>query len=411
MQRQFFLLLLVIIPGLLLVAEDLEIHSRSAILLDASTGTVLFEKNADEPIPPASLTKLVTMHIAFQDIAMGKVHLDDIVPIPRAAWAINQSWGSSLMFLGPGQRVTLRELLLGLAVCSGNDAAVAIALYLAPSIEVFAERMNQEVQRLGLTHTHFVEPSGISEHNVTTARDFAAFCRFYIAEHPDAITNFHAVREFAYPKAENVPETYRDNPRTIVQSNRNTLLDTLEGVDGLKTGYIIESGYNIALTAKRGDTRFLAVLLGGPGRSSLQGGQIRAEDGTKLLEWAFANYKTLHLSPIPLPQPRIWKGTLNKTNLHIADAVIDRNTNMLSFTTSIHRGIKLNQNIEIFEPVVAPIQVGTIIGRLIISDNEGTLQQFPLTVDETIPKGNLIKRMIDALILCFIAFFKNIGLT
>lgn len=410
MQRPLLVVLLLFTLGLSLFAEDLEVRSKSAILLDASTGTVLFEKNADEPIPPASLTKLVTMHIAFQDIAMGKVQLDDIVPIPRAAWAINQSWGSSLMFLGPGQRVTLLELLLGLAVCSGNDAAVAIALYLAPSIQAFADRMNQEVQRLGLTHTHFVEPAGISEHNVTTAREFAAFCRFYITEHPEALESFHSVREFAYPKAENVAEAYKDNPRTIIQTNRNLLLDTLEGVDGLKTGYIVESGYNIALTAKRGDTRFLAVLLGGPGRSSLHGGQIRAEDGAKLIEWGFANYKTLHLALNPLPQPRIWKGTVNKATLLISGASASRQANEIAFTAEKQRGIELQQKVELFEPLIAPIEAGSIVGQLIISDASGTLQKIPLTVEQTIPRGNLFKRLLDSVLLGFTTFLKNIGL-
>lgn len=410
MQRPLLVVFFLFTLGLSLFAEDLEVRSKSAILLDASTGTVLFEKNADEPIPPASLTKLVTMHIAFQDIAMGKVQLDDIVPIPRAAWAINQSWGSSLMFLGPGQRVTLRELLLGLAVCSGNDAAVAIALYLSPSIQAFADRMNQEVQRLGLTHTHFVEPAGISEHNVTTAREFAAFCRFYITEHPEALFSFHSVREFAYPKAENVAEAYKDNPRTIVQTNRNLLLDTLEGVDGLKTGYIVESGYNIALTAKRGDTRFLAVLLGGPGRSSLHGGQIRAEDGAKLIEWGFANYKTLHLAFNPLPQPRIWKGTVNKATLLISGASASRQANEIAFTAEKQRGIELQQKVELFEPLIAPIEAGSIVGQLIISDASGTLQKIPLTVEQTIPRGNLFKRLLDSVLLGFTTFLKNIGL-
>ena len=389
-------------------AVDLEVRSKSAVLLDATTGTILFEKNADEPIPPASLTKLVTMHIAFMDIAAGEVQLDDVVPIPKAAWAINQSWGSSLMFLGPGQRVTLRELLLGLAVSSGNDAAMAIALYLAPSIQAFADRMNQEVYRLGLTRTRFVEPSGISEHNVTTAREFAAFCRAYITAHPEALESFHSIREFAYPKPENVADAYKDNPKTIVQTNRNLLLETLEGVDGLKTGYIIESGYNIALTAKRGETRFLAVLLGGPGRSSFQGGQIRAEDGAKLLEWGFANYKTLHVMLDPLPQPKIWKGSVNKAKVLLLGDLGCLKPTEIVFTTEKYRGNALQQEVELYEPLVAPITRGSIVGQLLISDTSGLLQRIPLTVEQTIPQGNLFKRILDSILLWLNTFMRGI---
>lgn len=417
MKRILLLTILLFSLFLSLSAENLEVLSRSAILLDASTGTVLFEKNADEAIPPASLTKLVTMHLAFQDIAIGKVHLDDVVPIPPSAWAINQSRGSSLMFLGPGQRVTLRELLLGLAVSSGNDAAVAVALYLAPTIADFADRMNREMQNLGLVHTHFVEPSGISEHNVTTAREFATFCRYYLSQHPEALRDFHSVRDFAYPKAENVPEAYRDNPGTIVQNNRNLLLDTLEGVDGLKTGYIIESGYNIALTAKRGDTRFLAVLLGGPGQSSLHGGQIRAEDGVNLIEWGFANYKTLQVALTFLPQPRVWKGTVNKVNLVIAGGstpyrpvTSPQSNTALLLTVEKNRGRDLQQEISLVEPLVAPIDTGTIVGQLVLTDASGILRQIPLTVEQSIPEGNICKRILDSIMLGFTSFLKKLGL-
>lgn len=417
MKRRCIVLILFTLFILTLQAQDPEVRSKSAILLDAVTGTVLFEKNADEPIPPASLTKLVTMHLAFRDVAMGKVHLDDVVPIPKAAWAINQSWGSSLMFLGPGQQVTLRELLLGLSVCSGNDAAIAIALYLAPTIEDFADRMNLEVRRLGLEHTHFMEPSGISEHNYTTAREFAAFCRYYISQHPDALRDFHSVREFAYPKAENVAEAYKDNPQTIVQTNRNLLLDAIEGVDGLKTGYIIESGYNIALTAQRNGTRFLAVLLGGPGSSTLHGGQIRAEDGAKLIEWGFENYKTLEVALNPLPEPRIWKGSINRAHIKIAGQNDSLNNQyepehsiQLLFTIEKDRGSDIQQKIQLFEPLIAPIESGTIIGQLVLTDSSGTLQQVPLTVQESIPQGNIFKRAFDSILLALTSFLRNLGI-
>ncbi len=352
------------------------------------------------------------MHLALQDVAMGKVKLDTVVPIPRAAWAINQSWGSSLMFLGPGQRVTLKELLLGLSVCSGNDAAVAVALFLSPSIHDFAHRMNAEVQRLGLIHTNFVEPSGISEQNSTTAREFAIFCRYYINQHPEALQEYHSVREFAYPKAENVAEAYRDNPRTIVQTNRNLLLDTLPGVDGLKTGYIIESGYNIALTAKRDETRFLAVLLGGPGKSSLHGGQIRAEDGAKLIEWGFENYKTLKVSLPQLPEPKIWKGKENKAKLVLADQPLAAQTGIVIdsknvlFTVKKQRGLDVRRRVELVEPLIAPLDAGTIVGQLVVTDTVGILKQIPIEVARPIPQGNIFKRIWDSILLALASLFK-----
>ncbi|MBQ9909169.1 MAG: D-alanyl-D-alanine carboxypeptidase, partial [Treponema sp.] len=157
----------------------LDVWAGSAILIDASNGCVLFEKNADAIIPPASIAKLFVMYIVFKDVSEGKISLDDIVTLPERSWAINMPKDASLMFLGQGQIVTLRELLKGLAVASGNDAALAVADYISGSTKAFVERMNEECAALGLTHTHFVEPSGYDEHNLTTARELAAFCCEY----------------------------------------------------------------------------------------------------------------------------------------------------------------------------------------------------------------------------------------
>jgi D-alanyl-D-alanine carboxypeptidase (penicillin-binding protein 5/6) len=292
------------------------------------------------------------------------------------------------MFLAPGQKVTLRELLLGLAVSSGNDAAVAVALHLAPSVEAFAQRMNEAVEALGLRSTSFVEPSGYSENNTTTAREFAQFCAFYLKRHPEVLLEYHSVREFSYPKPENLPETFRDRPGTVVQYNRNLLLDEAEGVDGLKTGFIIESGYNIALTAQRDGTRFLAVLLGGPGSGSAQGGRFRAEDGGGLLNWAFARYRTVrpelrHLDPV-----RVWKGSVSLVDLVPAEA--------LEFTVDRNRARQIFTRVEREAYVSAPIQEGRILGTLIFSDAEGDLRRVPLAAVRPVGRGNFLIRAIDS---------------
>lgn len=378
-------------------AEAPLLSSRSAVLMDVQTGIVLYEKNADLLIPPASLTKLMTMHIVFEAMDAGKVSLDDVVALPRESWAINQSPGSSLMFLAPGQTVTLRELLLGLSVSSGNDAAIATALHIAPSIEEFASLMNKEASKLGLIHTHFVEPSGISSRNISSAREFSIFAREYIYNHPESLRDFHSVREFAYPKPHNLPEIFRDKPGTIKQNNRNLLLDSIEGVDGLKTGFIYESGFNIALTALRDNTRLLAVLLGGPGSTSRQGGRIRAEDGAELLEWGFENYKTIEL-PFQTPEPvRVWKGQQKYVEL-----VIDGSR---YHTAPKNRAQNLYSRIDVAEPLIAPIQKGSFLGELIYSDDYGELKRIALLADQDIPQGNWLKRMGDSIVL----FFKNLS--
>ncbi|MDR0761288.1 MAG: D-alanyl-D-alanine carboxypeptidase, partial [Treponema sp.] len=329
--------------------------SRAAVLMDAATGVTLYNKNGDDVISPASLAKLMTMHIALEEVAAGRASLDEIVDLPRQSWAISQPPRSSLMFLGAGQRVSLRELLLGLAISSGNDAAVAVALRFASDIASFADRMTEEGRNLGMMNTRFVEPSGISEDNFTTALEFASFCREYLALHPEALGDYHSVAEFAYPKAENVADPYQDDPKTWVQRNRNTLLGEIEGVDGLKTGYIDEAGYNIALTAERDGTRFVAVILGAP--ASPGGDRIRDEDGLTLLEWGFSNFKTLRILAPPMEPVQVWKGRTNWVELVPEDgeAAGTGGGYAWTMTTYAGRGGSSRWETELTGPLIAPL--------------------------------------------------------
>ena len=224
---------------------NLTVHSGSAILIDAATGSILYEKNADAVIPPASMTKLVVMYVVFQEIATGRISLDDVVPLPPESWAVNAPPQSSLMFLAEGQIVTLRELLLGLAVASGNDAAMAVAHYVSGSVDAFVQRMNREMELLGLEKTRFVEPSGYSELNLTTPREFAAFARVYLSRYPESLENFHSQPSISYPQEHNLAEWHKGEGKNqpIFQQSTNKLLGVLPGCDGLKTGFIYESGY------------------------------------------------------------------------------------------------------------------------------------------------------------------------
>ncbi|MDR1239986.1 MAG: D-alanyl-D-alanine carboxypeptidase [Treponema sp.] len=369
--------------------------SRAVVLMDAASGTVLYAKNPGEVIPPASLTKLMTMHIVLEEAAAAGLSLDDPFSPPRESWAVNQPPRSSLMFLAAGQRLSLRELLLGLAVPSGNDAAVAAALRFFPTVEDFTARMNAEARRMGLANTRFVEPSGISEHNRTTAGDFARFCREYLRLHPENLKNFHSVQEFAYPKAENVREAFRDNPQTINQANRNGLLKTFPGVDGLKTGYIDEAGYNIALTAGREETRFILVILGAPARPN--GDRIRDADGERLLAWAFDSFRTIRPA-VGDPEPaRLWKGKTNRIHLVPAGTA--------AFTAPLGRGHSLWLSTELQDPIVAPVPAGRVLGSLIISDEQGELHRIPLASAEAGERGGFFRRLWDSIRL----FFRRIG--
>jgi D-alanyl-D-alanine carboxypeptidase (penicillin-binding protein 5/6) len=357
--------------------------------MDAATGTLLYAINRNDPIPPASLTKLMTAHLALAEVAAERASLDEIVPLPRETWAENQPPHSSLMFLAANQRVSLRELLLGLAIPSGNDAAVAVALRFAPSVEDFVRAMNREARNFGLTETRFVEPSGVSELNTTTALEFALLCRAYITLHPEAMKEYHSIPEFAYPKTANVPPGQRAG--TYVQKNHNSLLGRLEGVDGLKTGYINESGYNIALTAERGGTRFIAVLLGA------LTDQIRDDDGVRLLTWGFDNFRTLNPVAEYIPPVRIWKGKAKYASLTPAEA--------LTFTVSTRRGLPLRWSAELEDNLTAPLPAGSPGGTLILSDDRGELRRIPLVLEFDAEQGGFFKRFGDSIGL----FFKSLG--
>jgi len=369
-----------------------EIVSRAAVLLDAETGTILYAKNPDEEISPASLTKLMTMHLVLKEVDSGRASLNEIIPVRTESWALKQPPRSSLMFLAPGQIVTLREIMLGLAVSSGNDAAVAAALRIAPSVADFAALMTTEARSMGLRKTRFTEPSGISEDNITTAAEFAALCREYLRQHPRSLAEFHSVREFAYPQADNVAEAFRDNPMTIVQTNRNTLLRTFPGVDGLKTGYIDEAGYNIALTARRNDTRFIAVILGAPAHPG--GDRIRDRDSERLLSWAFENFKTVR-PEIKQPAPaRLWKGKQKWVELELADAP--------AFTAPVGRAASLQFTEEVDHPLIAPLSAWYPVGWLVISDEAGELHRVRLITARAYQRGNIFKRAWDTIRLLFI---------
>lgn len=285
---------------------SLNVFAESAIAVNLQTGSILYEKNADEIIPPASMTKLFVMYVIMEEIEKGNASFSDIVPLPPETWACNQPPHSSLMFLGKNQKVTLKEVIIGLDVCSGNDAATAIALYLFGDVNSFVQKINDLAESFDLKNTHFYDASGYSEKNTTTAREMATFARSYINRFPKTLEMFHSVPGFKYPKEINLspqdkvlPTRFQDFSNglpaniymPIYQKNTNPLLGILEGCTGLKTGYIEESGYNLALTVKRENMHVLSITMKGPGSTVQEGQNGRIHDGKEIMEWAFSTFK------------------------------------------------------------------------------------------------------------------------
>lgn len=349
--------------------QDLVPAAPSAVLLDQLSGRVLFQKHPDLPIPPASLTKLMTLHLAWKALEEGRIHPRDLVPVTAETTGTSVPPGSSLMFLEPGQIVTVEEIMLGLAVDSGNDAGMTLARFLAGSQSAFVSLMNSEARALGLNHTVFFDAFGYDARNLTTAADYARFSRIYLSAHPQAVSLIHSVRQMAYPLGENQAPGDRRKVRTIVQTNRNTLLEAYPGADGLKTGYIDESGYNLVATAVRGDQRLVAVILGIKGKDEAQGGRLRTAAGVRLLDFGFSTYP---LRPLPLPvlDPiRVWfssPGTL-----------VPVPGGPTVYPLSSDEG-SVEVRVEAPKEIEGPVAAGTVLGRILWTKAGKEFQQMDL---------------------------------
>jgi D-alanyl-D-alanine carboxypeptidase (penicillin-binding protein 5/6) len=384
------------------VGDEPALSAKAAVVMDAATSAIIFAKNPDEEIPPASLAKLMTMHVALTLATERRVSLDTAAPVPPAGWAENQPPRSSLMYLERGEVVTLRELLLGMAIPSGNDAAVAVALRFAPSVSAFAALMNNAAENLGMTRTYFVEPSGVSENNITTAHDFALFCQRYLALHPDVLKDFHSVGSFAFPTAANMPSSRRATIATRVFLNHVGLVGVYPGADGIKTGFIDESGYNIASTASREGTRFIAVVLGVPASEGAYWGPIKRDaDARALLDWAFSRYKTLRVAYPTFPTAHIWKGSPTRAAVvpYIAGQT---GANFGAYTTRVNRGKHVTYTITMKENLIAPLPAGATAGTVAFTDDTGVIGSADLRVPAAIARGNFFRRVWDSIVMFFL---------
>lgn len=389
----------------------LDVGAEAAILVDVTTGNILYEKNADKVIPPASMTKLFSLYVVEEEIEKGNISYDQIIPLPKESWACNMMPHSSLMFLGEGQIVTLEELLLGLSICSGNDAAYALAYTICNSMEEFVQKMNDVAAKYGLEHTHFVESSGYSELNTTTAREMAAFCRIYLKKYPESLERYHSVEEFTYPKEKNlapgdslVAQDFSQGlPRhitmPITQKNTNPLLGTMRKLtgeptailcDGLKTGYIDESGYNLSLTAHNSTDRFLSVTMGGQGRNTMEGQRGRVHDGTVLMTWGFESFAAY--KDFILPKNYFVKayGTKEMAVNLVPAFDIDgvcvpfvTGNNVLESVKAVSISVDVPDQLSFEDGIIMGQQFGSIKFRI----GDAVLDEIPLVADRTVTKA------------------------
>ncbi len=370
-----------------------ELNCRAAVLLDYETGRVLYRKNADTALPPASMTKLVTAYTYLKDIEKDLTVLDEAVRIPPEADYRNTPPHSSLMFLEEGQNVTGRELLAGLAVSSGNDAAIALALHVSGDVEAFAGLMNRRMEELGLVSTRFVEPSGYSEYNITTPMEFAQFCREYIKTFPDLSLKIASLPEFTYPTDDNLGNGGTASLGPVTQPNHNELIGRYAWADGLKTGYIEESGYNVALTAEENGRRLVCVIMGIPRKTGPDASMRRIVDGVNLLSYGFYAFTNLRFDPPGVEPVRVYGG--EKKYLEVSGDVSD------IFTLSYPEAARIRREFIPGPLLEAPVEKGTVVGswKLYVGDQE--LASYAVRASETIEEGGFLRRLLGRLLLRF----------
>ncbi len=359
----------------------LPIDAQSAVLMDALSGQVLFEKNPDLKIAPASFGKILTLFLAFDAIRAGALKLDDMVTVSEKAWRMQ----GSKMFIKVGERVKVEDLLKGIAIASGNDACVALAEHMAGSEEAFVSRMNEKAHAIGMKNSQFKNSHGMpAEGQYTTATDMALLARHYIQEHPEALS-LHSTTEYEYNK--------------IRQHNRNTLLQKNIGVDGLKTGHVEEAGYHLLATAKRDGQRMIAVVMG------CDRMRKRAEEAQTLLEYGFKNFSTVEAvkKGTAFGPVRVRRGKESKISLITTEegwvTVPKGKQNLIAITADLPKFVE------------APIQKNQVLGKVLIQNEGKTLRQIhlvaPVEVQRTFSPPWLVMVAVGfgVLILLLIAFW------
>lgn len=367
MLRRIILLLLVLPTLAFAQLTPPPVVARAWLLLDVGSGQVLTAENPDQRIEPASLTKLMTAYLAFAAVKGKTLTLDQTIPVSPKAWKVP----GSKMFIEPQTPVTVKELLHGMIVQSGNDACVALAEAIAGSEEAFAQLMNKEAARLGLKNTHFENATGLPHpSHLTTVRDLSVLATALIRDFPE-FYSIYSVKEYTYNK--------------IKQPNRNRLLFLDPTVDGVKTGHTDSAGYCLIASAKRNDRRLLSVVVGTTSDS------VRAQESQKLLNWGYLAYDTVKVYSAnqAVNEPRVWKGKENTVKAGFLN----------DFVLSVPKGDadKLKANVVSQQPLLAPIAKGQQIGTLQLSLGDKPIGEYPLVAIDEVPQAGWFGRLWDAL--------------
>lgn len=357
--------------GAMSFAQSFDTRARAAFVFDQTTRTVLLEKNADDPLPPASMSKLMTLYMAFEAISNGRLRVDERLPVSQHA----MDYGGSTMFLDTTDRVTVEDLLRGIIVLSGNDACVVIAEALSPdgTENGFARLMTDRAYELGMTNSTFVNSNGwpAAGHRMSM-RDLGVLADRIITDFP---TYYPLFSETTYAFDGRAPDNVR---------NRNPLLRLGIGADGLKTGHTSEAGYGLVGSAKQGDRRIVFVLTG------LQSESARAEEAERIVNWAFRQFaeQDIHAAGTQLAHADVWMGAVPQVGMVLAQD--------LSLLVPVTNQRDLQGEVIYTGPIEAPISAGDRLGELVIQLDGLPETRVPLLAETDVPRGGFSQRVRTA---------------
>lgn len=358
-----------------------EIAAKAYVLYDVTANQVLAAKDADMPVEPASLTKLMTAYLVFDALRAKKLDVAQKLPVSERAWKMP----GSRMFIDPKMQVPVEDLLKGMIVQSGNDATIALAEGVGGTVERFVELMNQQAKALGMNQTQFKNPEGLTAPgHTTTARDLVTLSSRLMKDFPDRV-GYYAIQRYRYT-----------GTPAANDSNRNLLLFRDPTVDGLKTGHTNAAGYCLVATARRtaselgdgvaGQRRLLSVVLGASSENA------RATESQKLLNWGYTAYEPVRLAPAgqALVTPTVWKGRQSQVKLGLPEGVV--------VSVPAGSGKQLKSEVARPDPLLAPLQEGQAVGTLKVMQPDGTVVvQVPLKVLETVEEAGILGRTWDAI--------------
>lgn len=347
------------------------LNAKAYILIDVNSGKIIAEKNSEKKLPPASLTKMMTLYVVSHALNNHQLKLEDTLRISRNAWKT----GGSRMFIKEGDNVSVENLLKGIIVDSGNDACVALSEFLGGSEEGFSDIMNQHASALGMVNSHFTDSTGLpNPKHYTTAKDLAILGRALIQDYPQY---YHWYKQKWF------------NYNGIRQPNRNRLLWRDKNVDGIKTGHTNEAGYCLVSSALQNNMRLLAVVLGSPNETA------RADDSQKLLNYGFRFYETykLYNKQQAVTELQIYKGLVNSINVGL------NSDEYVTIPSGQYKRISIHSKVPSY--LKAPINKGDQVGELIIKFEDNIIDSKPLYALDAVERGGLFKRMKDSISLTF----------